>query len=93
MTAKSPTPLTRTEYLIDRHQVVFEAGGGWHCDCDEFKTLRECRHTRESEGRRAAQVMIAQRIRSVNGNLAGFSHHLPEDGPTPGRIQSQRLGR
>jgi hypothetical protein len=67
--------LIRTEYMIDRHRVVYESGGGWHCECEEFKSTRECRHTRESEGRRAAQAMIAARVRSVDGVLAGFTHH------------------
>ena len=30
--------LVRTEYMIDRHRVVYESGGGWHCECDEFKS-------------------------------------------------------
>jgi len=75
----SPKTLVRTEYLIDRYHVVFETGGGWHCVCDEFKTLNECRHSRESEGRRAAQAMIAKRVRSVNGVLAGFTHQSDTD--------------
>jgi hypothetical protein len=79
MIGKLPKSLTRTEYLIDRHQVVYETGGGWHCVCDEFKSLKECRHTRESEGRRAAQAMIAERVRSVNGVLAGFTHRAHEE--------------
>jgi hypothetical protein len=93
MTATSPKPLTRTEYLIDRHHVVFETGGGWHCVCDEFKSLKECRHTRESEGRRAAQAMIADRVRSVNGVLAGFTHRPHDDAEPTHRIRSRRLSR
>jgi hypothetical protein len=93
MTATSPKPLTRTEYLIDRHHVVYETGGGWHCVCDEFKTLKECRHTRESEGRRAAQAMITERVRSVNGVLAGFTHRAHEDGETSHRIRSRGRSR
>lgn len=75
------TLCARTEYLIDRYHVVHETGGGWHCVCDEFKLSNECRHSRESEGRRAAQAMIAARVRSVNGILAGFTHGTPESTP------------
>lgn len=76
--SKPSQPLIRSEYLIDRHHVVYEAGGGWHCVCDEFKTLKECRHSRESEGRRMAQSLIEERVRSVNGVLAGFTHRKDE---------------
>jgi hypothetical protein len=86
-------PITRTEYLIDRYHVVYETGGGWHCVCDEFKALNECRHSRESEGRRAAQAMIAGRVRSVNGVLAGFSHLGQEHDDIPHRLKSLRLKR
>ena len=72
----SPPPSNvRSEYLIDRHLVVFEPGKGCHCVCNEFDLTGECRHTRESAGRRAAQELIAKRVRSVHGTLTGFSHH------------------
>jgi hypothetical protein len=90
----APTkPITRTEYLIDRYHVVYETGGGWYCVCDEFKALNECRHSRESEGRRAAQAMIAERVRSVNGVLAGFNHRAHEAEDIPHRLKSLRLKR
>jgi hypothetical protein len=69
-------PSVRTEYLIDRYLVVFESAKGCHCACDEFRIARdECRHTRESAGRRAAQELIGKRVRSIHGTLIGFSHH------------------
>jgi len=68
-------PIARTEYLIDRYLVVFEAGSRCHCVCEEFRAAQECRHTRESAGRRAAQELIAKRVRSVDGTLVGFAHH------------------
>jgi hypothetical protein len=90
MTSKFPKPLTRTEYLIDRYHVVHETGGGWHCVCDEFKALNECRHSRESEGRRMAQAMIAERVRSVNGVLAGFTHRMQDDGDPSARSHPRK---
>jgi hypothetical protein len=66
--------IIRSEYMIDRHRVIFEAGNGWHCACAEFAKLDSCRHTRESEGRRAAQALIQQRVRSVDGTVAGFAN-------------------
>lgn len=59
-----PKALPRSEYLIDRHQVIFDRGAGWQCVCAEFKTTDECRHIRESLGRHAAQALIADRMRS-----------------------------
>ena len=66
--------IVRSEYMIDRYQVIFESGAGWHCVCAEFAKFDSCRHTRESEGRRAAQALIAQRERSAHGTLAGFAN-------------------
>jgi hypothetical protein len=86
-------PLTRTEYLIDRYHVVYETGGGWHCVCAEFRALSECRHSRESEGRRAAQAMIAARVRSVNGVVAGFTHGEHEAGHVSSQPKALRLTR
>ena len=90
MIPKTPNPLTRTGYLIDRHHVVYETGGSWHCVCDEFKKLNECRHSRESEGRRAAQAMIAERVRSTDGVLAGFTHRAPDDAQHSLHLRSRR---
>jgi hypothetical protein len=93
MTARTSKPLTRTEYLIDRHHVINETGVGWHCVCDEFKKLKECRHTRESEGRRAAQAMIAERVRSINGVIAGFTHQATDEEESPLHLRSKRRRR
>jgi hypothetical protein len=54
----------RSEYLIDRHHVTFDPGAGWQCACAEFKATTDCRHIRESQGQRAAQAAIADRMRS-----------------------------
>ena len=61
MTLK-PKAITRSEYLIDGHRVIFESGAGWHCVCAEFTAMDDCRHVRESQGRHAAQVVIANRM-------------------------------
>jgi hypothetical protein len=50
------------EYLIDRYHVTFDAGAGWQCLCAEFTAAHDCRHVRESQGRHAAQVAIADRL-------------------------------
>jgi hypothetical protein len=52
----------RSEYLIDRHHVIFDPGAGWQCLCAEFTATSDCRHIRESQGRLAAQVVIAKRL-------------------------------
>jgi hypothetical protein len=70
-TAKS---IVRSEYLIDRYRVTFESGSSWNCVCAEFVQMHECRHTRESSGRRAAQALITHRVRSVDGTLVGFAN-------------------
>jgi hypothetical protein len=62
-----PKAILRSEYLIDRHHVVFESGAGWLCVCAEFAMSHDCRHTRESQGRRAAQMLIANRMGSPMG--------------------------
>ena len=56
-----PDAFSRSEYLIDRYHVTCETGAGWHCVCAEFTANNDCRHTRESQGRHAAQVIIANR--------------------------------
>ena len=52
----------RSEYLIDRYHVSFESGAGGQCACAEFTAASDCRHTRESQGRQAAQVLIGNRL-------------------------------
>ena len=79
MSLKRPAAIVRSEYLIDRYLVVFESGIGSHCACEEFRAANECRHTRESEGRRAAQELIARRVRSIDGTLVGFGHRAQRD--------------
>lgn len=66
-----PKAITGNEYLIDRYHVIFDPGVGWQCVCAEFKTTADCRHVRESQGRYAAQAVIANRMRlpmSQSGN-------------------------
>jgi hypothetical protein len=57
-----PKAILRSEYLVDRYHVIFESGAGWYCVCAEFTLLDDCRHTRESQGRHAAQAVIADRL-------------------------------
>jgi hypothetical protein len=64
----------RNEYLIDRYQVVFDSGIGWHCVCAEFAQAGDCKHTRESAGRRAAQELIRNRVPAKHGDIIVFSH-------------------
>jgi hypothetical protein len=59
--ARSPA-IRRTDYLIDSHHVSFESGAGWYCLCAEFAAANDCRHTREAQGRHAAQVLISNRV-------------------------------
>jgi hypothetical protein len=54
--------LVRSQYLIERFQVVFESGGGWSCACAEFVAAGSCRHSREAAGMRAAQEQIAEHM-------------------------------
>jgi hypothetical protein len=60
--ALRPKATARSNYLIDRYHVVFDAGVGWQCVCAEFTTTHDCRHIRESQGRHAAQAVIANRL-------------------------------
>jgi hypothetical protein len=53
-------------YLIDRHHVTFDSGAGWQCVCAEFTATDDCRHIRESQGRHAAQTVIANRMSLPN---------------------------
>jgi hypothetical protein len=57
-----PQAIRRSEYLVDRYHVIFESGAGWHCVCAEFTAAGDCRHTREAQGRHAAQVLISNRL-------------------------------
>lgn len=50
----------RASYLIDRFRVAYEFGGGWSCSCREFASQDSCRHTREADGRRLAQLGITR---------------------------------
>jgi len=54
--------ILRSEYLIDRHHVVFESGTRWHCACAEFASFHACRHTREAAGMRSAQAQIKESV-------------------------------
>ena len=86
-----PRAIPRSEYLIDHHHVIFDPGADWQCVCAEFKSLDDCRHVRESQGRHAAQVAIARRIGSPLGNHGMDSREssrareatLPTVGPPP----------
>jgi hypothetical protein len=60
-------------YLIDRFQVVFESGGGWHCVCADFATSNACRHTREAAGRRAAQAQITERVKGARPRSGSYA--------------------
>jgi hypothetical protein len=92
MSLKRPAAIVRSEYLIDRYLVVFESGVGSHCACEEFRAAKECRHTRESEGRRAAQELIAKRVRSIDGTLVGFGHRIQRnDARTSKRERTRSL--
>jgi hypothetical protein len=68
-----PISISRSEYLIDHYQVIFESGGGWHCDCAEFMQSADCRHAREAAGRREAQALIASYASSGGSKLARFA--------------------
>jgi hypothetical protein len=65
-----PEAIRRSEYLIDHYHVIFESGAGWQCVCAEFTATHDCRHTRESKGRRAAQAVIANRLLRSRGLIA-----------------------
>jgi hypothetical protein len=91
MPTKAAKEIIRNEYLIDRHLVVLESDGARHCVCLEFKALGDCRHTRECEGRRAAQGLIFRRVRSAHGTLVGFGHR--NSVPTETRMSRQERTR
>jgi hypothetical protein len=66
--ARSPA-IRRTDYLIDSHHVSFESGAGWYCLCAEFAAANDCKHTREAQGRHAAQVLINNRLlKTIDGS-------------------------
>lgn len=77
--ASRPKAIRRSEYLIDGHHVIFESGAGWQCVCAEFTNANDCRHTRESQGRHAAQVLISNRL----GSPMERSGHRLERGLAP----------
>ena len=57
--------IRRIDYLIESHHVSFESGAGWMCVCAEFQAADDCRHTREAQGRHAAQALISNRMLSA----------------------------
>jgi hypothetical protein len=61
MGAMKSKAIRRTDYLIDSYHVSFESGAGWLCMCAEFTATDDCRHTREAQGRHAAQALISNR--------------------------------
>jgi hypothetical protein len=65
MTAPRSKAIRRIDYLVDSYHVSFESGAGWHCLCAEFTAANDCRHTREAQGRHAAQVLISNRTHST----------------------------
>ena len=70
----------QNEYLIDRHRVIFDTGIGWHCVCAEFLKSGDCKHTRESAGRLAAQEQIKHRTKPALGTLVAFTHKVEHEG-------------
>jgi hypothetical protein len=66
----------RSNYLIDRFRVNYEFGGGWTCGCREFQLQDSCKHTREAAGRRAAQLLITDRL-AQHGSDLGFAKRHP----------------
>jgi len=66
----------QTEYLIDRHRVVLDTGVGWQCVCSEFVKFNDCKHTRESAGRFAAQERIRLRVKPAIGTLVPFTNRI-----------------
>lgn len=71
--------MSQSEYLIDRHRVIFDSGIGWHCVCAEFVKLNDCKHTRESAGRRTAQDLIKKRTKPSYGVLTPFSNRVEQE--------------
>jgi hypothetical protein len=69
--------LVKGEYLIERFRVVFESRSGWHCSCADFSATRECRHTREAAGMRAAQAKIAERLAAGRSELPALAPGTP----------------
>jgi hypothetical protein len=61
--------IVRSEYLIDRFRVVFESGGGWHCECADYAGSGACKHSREAAGMRAAQARIASHVAAGRSEL------------------------
>jgi hypothetical protein len=71
----------QNDYLIDGHRVIYDTGIGWHCVCAEFVKLGDCKHTRESAGRLAAQEQIKTRSRPNHDAFVSFNHNV-ESKPT-----------
>jgi hypothetical protein len=80
MNAMKSKLIVQHEYMIDRYRVVFAYGGGWQCSCAEFNQSNDCKHIRESAGQQAAQRLILNRVRAVNGEIVGFTHRVAHDG-------------
>jgi hypothetical protein len=64
-----PSSIKRSEYLIERFRVVFEFGGGWHCECADYAASNACKHSREAAGMRAAQVRISNHVATGRSEL------------------------
>jgi hypothetical protein len=75
--------IVHSEYLIGRFRVVFETGGGWDCACADFVKSRECRHTREAAGMRAAQADIKARVATGRSQFAPATEHRSADLQAP----------
>jgi len=69
----------QSKYLIDRYPVLFDSGVGWRCVCAEFVKANDCRHTRESAGRLAAQDLIKKRTRPVHGKVTAFINKAEQE--------------
>jgi hypothetical protein len=71
----------RSSYLIDRFRVAYEFGGGWTCGCREFAMQDACKHTREADGRRSAQLGITRYLAQRPEET--FSLNRPEYSAAP----------
>ena len=65
----------RASYLIDRFRVAYEFGGGWTCGCREFGSQDSCKHTREADGRRSAQMRITQYLAQNSAEIFSLNRH------------------
>jgi hypothetical protein len=71
----------RASYLIDRFRVAYEFGGGWTCGCREFASQDSCKHTREADGRRCAQLQIAGYLEQRSAETEGSVLERRNGGP------------